>query len=169
MDVEKKYLSWLFKSYYQDLYRYGMKLCLDEDLTKDCIQDIFAGFWKKKKAFGEVSNIKAYLLESLKRTIFKKLKKDKSVKEKLNPVHQDLVISYEDQLVKNETLEGRFEALKKAMAKLTARQKEVISLKYLEGLDNEEITQATRLKNKSVRNISSEATRVLKKHLAHLL
>lgn len=169
MDSDKKYISWLFKSYYNDLYKYGLKICLDEDLVKDCIQDIFTRIWKNQQSFSEIRNIKAYLFEALRRTIFTHLKKNKSRNERINQIHLDLVMSHEERLMEDETLQKRSQALKKAMENLTPRQKEVIRLKYEEGLENDEITIATRLRNKSIRNISSEATRSLRKQLSSML
>lgn len=168
MDSEKKYISWLFKSYYNDLFKYGLKICLDEDMVKDCIQDIFTRIWKNQQSFSEINNIKAYLFEALRRTIFTHLKKDKSRNERMNQTYLDLVMSYEEQIVEDETLQKRSKALKKAMERLTARQKQVIRLKYEEGLNNEEIMMATNLRNKSIRNISSEATKNLRKQLSGL-
>lgn len=169
MDSDKKYISWLFKSYYNDLYKYGLKICLDEDLVKDSIQDIFTRIWKKQQSFSEINNIRAYLFEALRRTIFTDLKKNKSRNERFSPSHQELVISYEEKLAQNEELQKRSNALRKAIEKLTKRQREVIKLKYEDGLDNDEIMMATNLKNKSIRNISSEATKSLRKQLSSLL
>jgi len=169
MTSDKKYISWLFQSYYSDLYKYGLKICMDEDLTKDCIQDIFTRIWKSQQSFSDIKNIKAYLFEALRRTIFTQIKKNKSRNEKNNNVHLDLVMSHEEELVENESLQNKSKALYEAMKKLTKRQKEVIRLKYLEGMDYEEIEQTTNLKYKTIRNLSSEATKVLRRQLSSLV
>lgn len=77
--VEGELDAWeqIFNQYYEDLYGYGIKFSSQRELTKDCIHELFVKLWERKEHLANVDSIKAYLLASLRRSLHKKLKKQR--------------------------------------------------------------------------------------------
>ena len=59
----------LVKLYYQDLFKYGSSFTRDEELVKDCMQDLFLSLWKNRETIRDTAFVKYYLLKSLRRLI----------------------------------------------------------------------------------------------------
>ena len=161
----------IYENYYPRLYGYGMKLSLDPELTKDCIHEMFCTLWEKRSALSEVVFVNSYLHEYLRRSLYTQLKR----KNKRNNVstqsgfQTELIFSFEEELIHSESLKEDQRKLQTAMQKLTTRQREVVELKYYEGLDYDEIVKLTSLKYKSVRNIMHEAMKALKQSMAIII
>ncbi|MDN5213053.1 RNA polymerase sigma factor [Fulvivirgaceae bacterium BMA12] len=161
-------ISSIYENYYLRLYKYGIKLSLDPELTKDCIHEMFCTIWEKRASLPEVTFVNSYLHEYLRRSLYTQLKR----KNKINNTsaqgdfQTELIFSFEEELIHNESLREDQRKLQVAMQKLTNRQREVVELKYYEGLDYEEIVKLTSLKYKSVRNIMHEAMKALKQSMA---
>ncbi len=161
-------ISLIYENYYLRLYKYGIKLSLDPELTKDCIHEMFCTLWEKKSSLPEVAFVNSYLHEYLRRSLYTQLKR-KSKRNNTSPqadFQTELIFSFEEELIHSESLREDQRKLQAAMQKLTNRQREVVKLKYFEGLDYEEIVKLTSLKYKSVRNIMHEAMKALKQSMA---
>lgn len=161
----------LYKRYYQELYRYGMRISGDKDLTKDCIQDMYSSIWAKKDELGEVTYVRPYLYKYLSRLVYNGVRyglknrlPDKNLENHLN-----MVMSFEDSLISDETNLAQSERLTKAISQLTKQQKMVIKLKFFEGYDYEEIVSITGLKQKTAYNLIHEAINSLKRSLLVVL
>src|SRR5690554_1114565 len=63
----------LFVSYYKGLYGYGLKLCGDQNLVEDSIQDLFETLWKRRKSLKHVKSPNVYLYVSLRRNIYREV------------------------------------------------------------------------------------------------
>ena len=160
----------LYQCFYTGLYQYGIKLSLDPELTKDCIHEMFCHLWEKRHSLKEVTHIRAYLHEYLRRQLYTQLKRNQHKYPLSQSEFQtELIFSFEEQLVQSEYLQEEKEKLKTAMESLTARQRELIEMKYFEGLDYEEIAHLTALKNKSIRNIVHEAIKTLRQSMTVIL
>nr|GFC66022.1 hypothetical protein [Tanacetum cinerariifolium] len=51
---EAQALATLFDAYYEALYHYGLKLTGDEELVKDCIQNLFQKLWRRREGLRAV-------------------------------------------------------------------------------------------------------------------
>lgn len=164
-------ISSIYENYYLKLYKYGIKLSLDPELTKDCIHEMFCTLWEKRSSLPEVTFVNSYLHEYLRRSLYTQLKgKNKRNNTSVQGDFQtELIFSFEEELIHNESLREEQRKLQAAMQKLTNRQREVVELKYFEGLDYDEIVKLTSLKYKSVRNIMHEAMKALKQSMAVII
>ncbi len=59
------------------LYNYGSSLTSDIQLIEDAIQEIFINIWTKRSSISINSNIKGYLLTSLRRQVITQVEKEK--------------------------------------------------------------------------------------------
>lgn len=165
---DEKVLSYLFNTYYNKLYRIGLKWCLDSDLTEESIQLIFSDLWKYRQTLSEVQSFEAYLKSSLKRRIFKELQKVDKI-EKVNWEDAETFIlstqSYEEILIKQESDETLKTKLNQALDQLSPRQKEIIKLKYFEELSFKEISEKTGLQTDTVYKVLHEGIKKLREIL----
>lgn len=160
----KQAFSHIFKSYYNDLYYYGMKLVGNEDMVKDDLQNLFAELWERRQNLGEINHIKAYLIKSFRRRLLKTTTKArKNIIIEIKDT-QDLKfeLSIEEFLIQQENQSIDIKKLKNSLESLNKTQKEIIYLKYYNNLDYKEIAEITGLKYQSVRNSMHKALKVLR-------
>lgn len=162
---DEKALGYLFNTYYNKLYRTGLKWCLDSDLTEESIQLIFSELWKYRHSLSEIQSFEAYLKSSLKKRIFKELQKVNNI-EKVNWEDAETFIlstkSYEDILIKQESDEHLKHQIELALDQLSPRQKEIIVLKYFEEMSFKEIAERTGLQTDSIYKTLHEGLKKLK-------
>lgn len=70
---DKKALAYIYKKQYKLLLAYGVKLCNDPELVRDCIQDLFVKLHTNRKTLHATVNINIYLICALKHRLFKEL------------------------------------------------------------------------------------------------
>jgi len=167
-DNHMKAFSVLFRRHYSILYNYGQKLSQDDYLTKDCIQETFAELWSKRAELPEVVAVKPYLLTIIRRRIYKaKLIAAKHMEQdwEYKNYEFDIIISHEDFLIQQHSSESKQTKLREAINKLSPRQKEVIYLRFFDGLSCEAIAKITAVKYQSVINLIHEAIKKLREHV----
>jgi DNA-directed RNA polymerase specialized sigma24 family protein len=70
----KEAFEYIFRTNIKVLYNYGFKICQNEMMTKDAIQELFLTLLTKYDKINATNAIKLYLFKSLRIEIFKKLK-----------------------------------------------------------------------------------------------
>lgn len=161
----------IFDSHIQLLYKYGYKFCQDPELVEDCIQDLFLRLWEKRENLGTTDNIKFYLMVALKRSIYQRIKKkgDLSLSEQdEQDVSFSMDFTIEEALIKNETDHFQKEKLLQCLEELSNRQKEVIYLRFYQGMKPEEVAEIMNINNQSVRNLQSSALKKMKDDLGDI-
>ncbi|HYW34705.1 MAG TPA: sigma-70 family RNA polymerase sigma factor [Balneolaceae bacterium] len=154
----------IFKFYYQDLYGYGLKFCQKPDMVKDCIQEVFANIGESRRRLGKVESVKAYLIVTLRRTLLKRLERRRTQETKMDEHVQrkSFQLSPEDIIIHEEIDQEQRHALKEALQTLPSRQKEVLFLRYFNGMSYNEIEQILSINYQSIRNHVYRATKRLK-------
>lgn len=156
--------SQIFKSYYSDLYYYGIKLVGQEDVVKDELQEMFAEMWERRRNLGDINHVKAYLIKSFRRRLLKttqRNRKDLVINAEFSE-DASFEISVEELIIQGEKKAIDAEKLRKLLETLNKSQKEIIYLKFYSDLDYKEIAQITGLKYQSVRNSMHKALKVLR-------
>ena len=164
---KESFLS-IHRDNYKILFRYGFSLCADKELVKDSIQELFLEIWNTRPALNkEVTNVQSYLCTWLRRKISRHI--SRNVKERslnLKEVAVSIEISYEDLLIAFQQTEEEKEKLKRALARLTKKQLEIIRLKFFEGLSYIDIAAKTSLAPRTVYNLIYEAIHNLRKYMS---
>ncbi|WP_293304277.1 RNA polymerase sigma factor [Pedobacter sp. UBA5917] len=158
----------LYNTYSAGLYNYGSKFSKDKDLIKECIQDLFVGLWTRRNSVGNPEHVKNYLYKSFRHAIFKKafqLSKNETYEETENYQFQ-VVLNVEESLIDSEKQLQVSEQLQNAMAKLTARQREAIFLKFYEQLSYEEIAEVMGITVKAGYKIMARSLDYLRNNLS---
>lgn len=157
----------LYQLYYHDLFNYGFRITRNEEQTRDCIHDLFLQLWSNS-SLETVNEPKPYLLKALRYIIIDGFKKGTQSNVSFDELPNS-IISYEDVLINKELDVQTEDKLKTALKTLTARQQEVIYLRFYNGLDYDEIAQVIGINNQSVRNIFSSAIKELRHQLVPFL
>ena len=146
--------SRLYDLHVNMLFNYGCKLTTDKELLKDCIHDVFIKIYNKRKELGEIANFKSYLFISLKNKLCDESRKRTNYSdlqvEDLNSVATEKVendyITLEMESVSNEKV-------KYLLNQLPPRQKEALTLYYIEEKKYEDICMLMDMNYQSVRNL----------------
>jgi len=159
----------LYNKYYHTLLFIGLKEIKDAQLVKDAIQQLFLYLWEKRGNIQTANNVKSYLVTSFLRKLSDDWKKTTRIS-KLQVVSSDYTtetpLTPEECLIKKDEQHRSFEMLQSYLNELPARQKELIFMKFYEGLSYDEIVQQTGLSHRTVYNKIHEALKKLKLDIA---
>ncbi len=145
----------LYDMYVHMLFNYGMKLTNDQELLKDCIHDVFVKVYNKRYDKNAINNLCSYLIISLKNRLLDEFRRQTFTT-------PNEVESYEyrraaDDVERDYLCQER-ELMQSAqvahlMQNLTRRQRQAITLYYLEERKYDEICQIMQMNYHSVRNL----------------
>lgn len=161
-------LSKIFCYTYSQLFNYGYKIVPDEGLVKDGIQELFLNLWYKRNEVSEAYSVKSYLLSSLRRIIFRRLKKQRNRAKRNYEYSLDSfseIYNTEELLIHFETESQKKEQLMEALQCLNKRQKEAVYLKFFNGLSSCEISEVMEVNKQSVYNHISKAIQKMQNYI----
>ena len=158
----------LYNSTYFHLVRFGLKITANDELVKDSVTQLFFQLWDKHTRLNPVTQVKAYLFTSLRRTLLDQLSYHSKINravtfyaDKENPNE----LPYEDIIIRVQQDEELRQKLHKALEQLTPRQTELIRLVFFEGLTYEEVAAQTSQSIKTAYNTIYNAIKLLRKLL----
>jgi RNA polymerase sigma factor (sigma-70 family) len=166
---DKEMFLALYKKYYHTLLFIGLKEMKDAQLVKDTIQQLFLYLWEKRETIQEATNVKSYLVTSFLRKLtadWKKSKQAGMLQVVWNSYPEDPQPNPEEKLISKDEQSHLFKLLMDRINELPNRQKELIVLKFYEGLTYEEIVQRTGLSHRTVYNKIHEGLKKLKLDMA---
>jgi RNA polymerase sigma factor (sigma-70 family) len=163
-DGNEEALFSLMTVYYNDLYRYGLKLTADSNLTRDIIQQFIVHIWENRSKIMAAEHVEAYLLVSFKRFLIRELQKISSQNLYVLKASDDWEHPYEDYLIIEQEKELVRKKLDQAMECLSPRQKELLRLRYYDQMSFEQIALETSLSIRTVYNKLHEALKRLRSH-----
>ncbi|NME68864.1 RNA polymerase sigma factor [Flammeovirga aprica] len=160
-------IKYFYDQYIKLLYKYGYHFCQDATLVEDCVQDLFLRLWEKRSSLGDTDNVKLYLMVSLKRSIYEKLKKNSktTVTEEVPEDTFDVTFTMEEQIISSETDQITKDKLLECLETLSGRQKEVIYLRFYNGFTPEEVSEIMQISNQSVRNVQASALKKMRNNM----
>ena len=146
--------SQLYDLHVRILFNYGLKLTLDKELLKDCIHDIFVKLYTKKDELGTIDNLRSYLFISLKNKLCDELRRrmymsDTAVEEVSISTPTDV----EDDYMEEEQRKNEFSLVRRLLDQLSPRQREALTLYYIEEKKYEDICEIMNMNYQSVRNL----------------
>lgn len=141
-------LSIIYHEHVQLLFRYGKKFTNNCDLIKDSIQDLFFDLINSRERLGKTDNITYYLIKSFRRKLILNIQKDMKSSDEIqfqNPV-EDENCDAEDQQKNNRVV-------KAIMHKLSPKQREILTYRYILNFSYEEICSLMSIKYDSARKM----------------
>ncbi|QHS62007.1 RNA polymerase sigma factor [Chitinophaga agri] len=171
IDGDEGALAFIYDTWFASLYKYGMKIQADSCLIKDCIHDLFTSLWHSRQHLSVTDSIKFYLFASLKRNIVKNTRAEGIFRLfKQEPAQQEMHMpSYEERLISQQSNDERNRKLAKVIDQLPRRQKEILYLRYYEGLSTQETADIMSLSVNSTYVLLSKAINYLKNHSGELM
>lgn len=156
-----KALEALYRKYYALLLNYGMKCTPDDELVRDCIQEVFVKL-AKSTSLSYTESPRSYLLKALRNMI-----NDKQA----SASHQAEYFTFNDEVFA-ETLADDFaddifgrsddeirirKALIHALSQLTSQQKHILYLRYIKELSHKEVAEVMNMNVQSSMNLLSRS------------
>lgn len=155
---DKKALAYIYKQQYRFLLAYGIKLCSDSELVRDCIQDLFVKLYTNRKNLNHTVNINTYLIRSLKRRLYDEMSEPYQI---LDIENLPFDFTADDDFVTrfSETDEEWLQKykLQKAIELLVPNQREIIYLRFIRELSYEEIGEVLNINYQSAKNLLSRS------------
>ena len=158
----------IYQEQVDNLYHYGVHLCGDEELVRDCLQELFHDLWQSREHLtAQLLNIRYYLLSSLRRRLLRTQERDRRFRAETTeiPFDFELIPSQEHTIIQDEKVQEQVKQLHAALNALPRRQREAIYLRFFHELSYQEVADMMSMKVDSVYNIISKAISVLKKTL----
>ena len=154
----------LMKIFTNPMFRYGIRFVRNEDFVKDCIQDIFFELWNRRDKIRQAESVKAYLFKALRLRIFRERSKWES-SEALDDNYEFVIeFDIEANIIKQEVSQEICLKLHKILGNLPKRQKEIMYLRFFEGMDQDKIAEIMGLNRQSVYNLLHESIIRLRKY-----
>lgn len=167
IDGDREALGAVFEFYFRDLYAYGSKIFPVKELVKDYIQELFVRLWETRSRLGEVKNLKSYLLVCLKRDLLHAIKSTHYNQFDADYENPLFVISAEDFMIEKEEGHHLCKQVADSLDKLTARQREVIYLRFYHNLDFSQISDVMEMNIQSVRNLLFRSLEKIRKDIGN--
>lgn len=159
----------LYNKYTRQLTQYGLKFNTDLPIIQDCLHDVFVWLWTNRHKLTIHSSVKSYLFKAVRTSIFHILEKKNKLRtlhpEEGNEYNFELELSPESLMLQDENKKQIREQIESLMCKLTAKQKEVIYLRYYEGLNFEDIAQNMNLSVKASYKLMGRAIATLRENV----
>lgn len=161
---EKKALAEIATVLYKPLYHYGTKFTRDQELIRDCIQDLFLEVWEKRTQMQTIRNPRSYLFRSFRNNLLRRERTAARFTD-VFVANEEYIILYDEAewLVADEPSEDD-ERVRKFLAQLPKRQREALYLRYYENLTYEEIAGVMGLQRQAVANYIQYGLRKLREY-----
>ena len=143
------------------LYRIAYHILENQTEAEDALQDLYLKLWKMRDGLDSVRNPMAYCALILKNICIDRIRSSKK------EVHPALFPENEEEIPQDERIDSR-ERLDKVLAavkSLPERQRQVLTLRLVEGKTYDQISEITKLNYLTIRVMLSRARKSLKKRL----
>jgi RNA polymerase sigma factor (sigma-70 family) len=162
LEGDKEALFELYSRYYHSLLFIGLKHIHDSDLVKDVIQQQFLYFWEKRTGLLPAKNVKSYIIISFLRRLtsdWVKSRKTVSLEVAWSRKEEEefCELSCEELLILKDGHDSICRSLAQIINSLPARQRELIQLRFYDGLGYDAIVEKTGLAHRTIYNKIHEA------------
>lgn len=161
-------LGYIYNKHIHQLFRFGYQINKDQDLIRDCIQEVFTTIGRKKGAMQSVQSIKSYLYKCVYREVIYRLKQRRRL---LSTADLDadafgIDICVESRMINHQHFADKVDQVKDAMNKLSPKQRQVILHYFYDGFTYDEIADIMGLQHKNtVARMFKRALDVLKQNV----
>lgn len=154
----------LYQRYSNLLFNYGMHICYNRELVKDCIQELFTNLWNKKESLSEVTSVKFYLFKSYRNLLILHINKDRKIFTDFNENQEceQSEPSIENTILASDFLKENEDRVSDALQKISKRQREILILKFFNDLSYSEIATIMGISSASTHNLMSKALQCMK-------
>lgn len=164
-DRKEEAYIFLFKQYYNRLYRFAANYLCDPEAAHDIVQELFTDIFEKSAELNIVTSVKAYLFTATRNrclSFLRSLKIKDSHHQNLLEAHlySDTVDAIEDSSV--------LEELQSVVDKMPPKMKEVFRLRVVEDYKFKEIAEALEITENNAKVQMNSAIRMIREKLPNL-
>jgi RNA polymerase sigma-70 factor (family 1) len=157
--------SEIFRQYYSTLCYFAERIIGDSSSTEDIVEEVFLKVWNKSEPFESSKHLKYFLYQSTRNACLDEIKKTRHAKERqliyLNEDMEDTV-PYINEIIHAEVIREIYQAIKE----LPEQCGRIITMSYIDGLNNDEIANKLGLSVQTVKNQKSRGISLLKIRLS---
>ena len=145
-------LERLYRAHAPTLLRYGRQFARPE-AVQDAVHDLFTRIWERRTTLSPDAQPRPYLLFSLRNALIRSGKRAERVTELTERAHaRDDAPDAETRIVAEEHAEARQRTLRTALDALSPRERELVELRFHQGLDYDEACEVMGISYQSARN-----------------
>lgn len=131
-------LEWVFDQYNEAIYKYSYRLLGSQDKAEECVAETFSRLLQAlKSGKGPKKYVRPYLYRTAHNWITDQYRRPIPEEEELQENHYQIDDHIENKVVSQ--LESR--EIRQVLRELPENQRQVVVLKYLEGMENNEIAE----------------------------
>jgi len=163
-DGDEATFSQVYETYWEDLFKYVMRILNDLDETADIVQESFISFWEIKAQIPRIRSIKAYLFILARNKAFKRLKdnlKNQHLVEKMSSFYASSDAS-SPELIELKELSDWIDT---EIDKLPVKMREVFILSRKQYLSYQEIAQLLNISDQTVKKQIYNSLKFLRHHI----
>ncbi|WAC13405.1 RNA polymerase sigma factor [Dyadobacter pollutisoli] len=164
-------LEQIYNSHFDALASYGLRIVADAGLVEDAIQDVFLNLWRRRRYLGKVENVRFYLCKALRNQLNRN--------NRYEPFHttDDIdgfldylsTVSCEQESIGVETRQALIQTIQIALAELSNRQREVVHLRFYQGLSLDQAALVMNVQKQVVKNLLTQSYARLRASLRTLV
>ena len=156
----------MYDKYYNWLCNYVLKLCGDEDLAKDIVQETMLCIWEKRQLLLIEKSLKGYLFKTCHNLFIKQVRSKRKSIELLDTIRWQTI--FDDNIEAEELFEARMGKLHQLLEMLPPRCKAIFVKNKLEKQKYKDIAAELDISVKTVENHMSKALRIIKENVSTL-
>jgi len=163
-DGDEVTFSKIYEIYWEDLFKYVMRILNDLDETADVVQESFISFWEIKEQIPKIRSLKAYLFILARNKAFKRLKdilKNQHIAEKMSSFYAERSM----QSLESVELKELSDWIDKEIEKLPNKMREIFILSRKQYLSYQEIAQLLNISDQTVKKQIYNSLKFLRLHI----
>ena len=149
-------LERLYRAHAPALLAYGRRFA-DEAAVEDGLHELFVRLWDRRAALNPDVQPRPYLLIALRNDLLRAVKRARRTDTTDDLPLSDAAPSAEAELVSAEEGRQRSSSLRDALATLSPRERELVTLRFEQSLDYDAIVEVTGISYQSARNTLARA------------
>jgi RNA polymerase sigma-70 factor (ECF subfamily) len=159
--MDQKAYEEVYNQHYLSVFRFAKKFVDNRAAAEDITTDVFTKLWSKRVDFSETSGVRSFLFTATRNACLNYLRDEQRHTEIQEELAQLLSPQTENDLLREQIKEKVYQYIQEEIEKLPAKMKTILQL-HLQGIKNEEIGKKLDISEKTVRNLKTEAIKLLK-------
>ncbi len=163
--------SQLYNKHIDQLFAFGSRFTSNREMLKDCIQDVFVKLYTRHESLGPIDNLEHYLFISLRNRINDEFRRNgKIAGDEITDSNMQAVAEneeyYHERLTRQQELT---DSVTKYFDRLSPRQRQIITLYYIEQRKYEDICRIMGINYQSVRNLMHRSISRLREYAGEMM
>ena len=151
----------MYRYYYARFYNYGKKFIADELLIEDAAYETLLLVWEKRASIPDLKFPDTYFYTTFRNKLITLIRQQK-ISTIPKASLEEPGFNAEQMIIEKEWSSNMKAQMQEAIKQLTSRQREVIFLRYFEGLSYEEVASVINITTKATYKIVARALAALK-------